>query len=1714
MATTTLRAICDQARRLLEQNDVDRSIAVAQHILEHFPDNLEAHRILGEAYLASRQFDQAQEAFSRVLYADPENIPALVGLGITYERQGKVDGAVREFEQALEIKSDLKELREQLLRLYTDSWGAERAQLRLSKPGLARLYAKGHMLPQAIQEFRSVIDDDPDRFDARVGLAEVLWRDGQEEAAALTCEEMLTRRDDVLKANLLLGYMKLAAGDPQGQHYWSVAQRLDPYQGVAHALFETLPTVEDPQTTLPDWDEGAWVEHQEQAERERRTQLEEELAARSPVVQPEEEFFAHAWLDPTEEKPPSTAATAFDTAPDDDFLASLLAFEALDQHQLAEVTDQSQASMDSEYAESDLKPFTLDDLDHPEPAAPPVVVPDVNATPDLPSEDDFNLDALLVPEAVTEEHAPSSAEGKAEEMELQTFSLDDLGLSDEDIAALDMASELSATTGEQPPAPGTFADEPLVREDADVQPFSLNDLGLSDEELASLDLGDADVGLDPGMLSEEPQFADDLMNLKPFDWSPEAGFSAEKAANDQVFESDVIDDLQPFSLDDLDLSDSALDEDMDRSSLPPSLQPFSLDDLGDMTLPPDTTSNTFGSPISHLPEEEEGGHEPSAFGWQQPASKSNTDFLRHGRDTTDSDEPEETSIFAKLKQRRQELPEEEEVPLPPVSIEKHDSLDLFSDDDISLRDDDEDSNQVVQELPEPEPAQEAEPELTLFSLDDLGLSGDEIAGLNLGQTEAVPGDLNPAQAAEPELTPFSLSELGLSAEEIAALEAGQTEAEPGELEPAQPTTAEPELTPFSLDELGLSADEMVGLDLGQTEAEPGELEPAQPTTAEPELTPFSLDELGLSADEMVGLDLGQTEAEPGELEPAQPTTAEPELTPFSLDELGLSADEMVGLDLGQTEAEPGELEPAQPTAAEPELTPFSLSELGLSAEEIAALEAGQTEARLGEPAEPEVSQAAEEPELTPFSLSELGLSAEEIAALDISDADAVDSMPSTESTEPPPASDESPAVHSAPPDAPAAQPEVTPFSLGDWGLDDDFSSLDAEIADLSRTENQSAMAEPLGDIQPFSLSDLGLGAEESTIFGAALRSDQSELGLTEEELADLNIGMFGDDGASRDMSSSPVDYDQELTGDFELDKLIRLGRQQGFVDLTDIIDIVDNPVAQPERIEEIGQALHLAGIEIRDGDEVIDMDEEYLEEDIAVLDDEQGDDLLAVDGDETDLAPFSLGELGLSAEEIAALGLEDDQSEVALPAAEPVAEPELTPFSLTELGLTPEEIAALEQGEQAAEPETSGAAESVAEPELTPFSLAELGLTPEEIAALEHGEQAMAAPPEPKTETEAPVLADPATEPELMPFSLAELGLTPEEIAVLEQGEQATIEVPEVDAPAAAEPSAEPELAPFSLAELGLSPDEIASVQSSSTNKPSIDMLAAAVAGLSASKGKEQDKDEDVFDFSVVDEHRDELATPVKRTEPRKHEEEVRPVSPEDAAFEPEELDTLDNIWEMVDTQLATPPVIPAPPVATPPEPPPAKPAPARGRSVPATARPAVTARSAAKSEPVVPQQPKPAAKSEPVVLQQPKPAATLERERRVAADNASSSAKSVTGRSSWRKSPTSFIPTGDETLDEYLRQIEIEPENHGLRLAIARLAGQTGRDDLALYEYKHLIKDKIALDQVVDELQELIEESEDRQVLQRLYRLLGDAYSQQSRFREAIAAYSWTFTS
>lgn len=100
---------------------------------------------------------------------------------------------------------------------------------------------------------------------------------------------------------------------------------------------------------------------------------------------------------------------------------------------------------------------------------------------------------------------------------------------------------------------------------------------------------------------------------------------------------------------------------------------------------------------------------------------------------------------------------------------------------------------------------------------------------------------------------------------------------------------------------------------------------------------------------------------------------------------------------------------------------------------------------------------------------------------------------------------------------------------------------------------------------------------------------------------------------------------------------------------------------------------------------------------------------------------------------------------------------------------------------------------------------------------------------------------------------------------------------------------------------------------------------------------------------------------------------------------------------------------------------------------------------------------------------------------------------------------------TGNDVIDAFLRQLDAEPENDVLRLAVARVVGQIGLYDLAVKQYRQLIKQNRQLDRVTSEIEDLIAYNSDHKLLQALHRALGDAYSKQGRLREAVDAYSWT---
>jgi tetratricopeptide (TPR) repeat protein len=1176
MATVSLQAIYDEARRLLEGGDAVRAIGMAQHMLAYYPDYLEAYRILGEAYLADRQVESATEAFSRVLRADPENIPAHVGLGIAFERAAKPDAAIAKFETALEIKPDLAELRSQLLRLYTDTYGSENAQLRLSRAGLARLYVKGHMLPQAIQEFRAVVAEQPQRLDTRVALAEALWRDGQAEAAVDVAGQTLREFPEALKPNLIVGYNLLSSGEPGGEPFWNKAHALDPYMGVARTLFETLPDADDTQPSLPEWDEQAWLEQQAQLRRDEQAALAVDPAPALAAIPTageaalDDELFGAAWLGDTDrsvgaperEGPPPVSPA------DDDFLAALLGAQtpAMPEPAPSEAADLPPAAIapfslddldSAAAAPREAQPFSLDDLEQTE-------QPARSLTPFSLDDDDFGLD--MTPEAL-----PLQADQAAEQLATALppaepgpaapppFSLDELDADDEPVPL-----SLQELGLEETPAPAT---EP------ELTPFSLSDLGLTDEEISLL--GGASTTADLPPAQPEP--------------TADANMPAE---------------LKPFSLDELDLDFGGEAATGGSAGLPQSLQPFSLDDpaLASLDEPPQQDEPIALPP---LPTDEE-AQQQGVYSWSEPSSRLGTNFARPQSEETQP--AGEESIFSKLMQRRKSDESAQPEPQSPAPVADHElDMSLFSHDDVPLRED----------APEP-----ALPPAGAAALGAAALA----AGLAAGQQQEAAQSATSQQAATPE-----------SAEATRAT-----------------GDEEPELVPFSLAELGLSDDEIAALGLGEagtSSPSPSEAPPSQaPTMAAPAPAP--------------------SPPAPADAAPP-PATEEPELMPFSLAELGLNDDEFAPLELDESLSD--EAVPAEDSSG-----------LGLSFEEIEAFDFGDFDLPAEQPAASQslAPAPAPEPAAEPFDFSGLdSLSEMDAIADNAADADA----------------------------------DTEAFDLR--GLDNvgntaDYAEPAAPLpADLDIDDVGAALAE--GTLQPFSLADLGLSPEEI----AALGLDETPANTPEE----TPLTSF-----ANNVDLPPSDASQ--FDDPSLTRLLELGRRQAYVDINDIIAEVTDPVAEADRIEAIGQQLHEAGIQIRDGDEIIDMDEvEYADdefgadagedEDFSSALDVPADRAAASEQSEPELTPFSLAELGLSEDEIAMLGLEEQgataEAAVELPReifGEPTAadqpaptqsdapaEPELVPFSLEDLGLTPDEIAMLSS--EATELGESSAAPSQPQPE-------------------------------------------------------------------------------------------------------------------------------------------------------------------------------------------------------------------------------------------------------------------------------------------------------------------------------------------------------------------------------------------------------------------------------
>ncbi|HEY4033828.1 MAG TPA: tetratricopeptide repeat protein [Ktedonobacteraceae bacterium] len=237
IAQKTLRDSFQETEDAISSGRVDTALANCQSFLASFPESLEAQRLLGEVYLAQGRLEEALHAFDWVLTNDPENVLAYCNRAMVSERMSDVDTALDCYQQAYELSRGNGQIREEFTKL---SARVGQQGFVFSRAGLARLYVRGDLLSQAVQEWEAVLTATPERLDARTGLLETYWREGSLDHVEELATQILQGVPGCVKALLLLAHVTASKDMARAQALLRQVEALDPDLVMAQELFADM----------------------------------------------------------------------------------------------------------------------------------------------------------------------------------------------------------------------------------------------------------------------------------------------------------------------------------------------------------------------------------------------------------------------------------------------------------------------------------------------------------------------------------------------------------------------------------------------------------------------------------------------------------------------------------------------------------------------------------------------------------------------------------------------------------------------------------------------------------------------------------------------------------------------------------------------------------------------------------------------------------------------------------------------------------------------------------------------------------------------------------------------------------------------------------------------------------------------------------------------------------------------------------------------------------------------------------------------------------------------------------------------------------------------------------------------------------------------------------------------------------------------------------
>lgn len=251
MPRISLRTYEKEIEEMIEQNQLSEAVAHCKQILQFFPKNISTYRILGKAFLEARQYKETADIFTRVLTVFPDDFIAHAGMSIVREAEGNLDAAIWHMQLAFDSQPSNIAIQAELKRLFDLRDGTHPDKIRLTRGALVRMYARGELFQQAIDEIKSALTEEPRRMDLQIFLAKMYFLAGDQEEALSISERLINDLPYSFELNKILVAILHASETPKKAETFSKRLvELNPYQAYVNENYPSEDQVPDEKVVI------------------------------------------------------------------------------------------------------------------------------------------------------------------------------------------------------------------------------------------------------------------------------------------------------------------------------------------------------------------------------------------------------------------------------------------------------------------------------------------------------------------------------------------------------------------------------------------------------------------------------------------------------------------------------------------------------------------------------------------------------------------------------------------------------------------------------------------------------------------------------------------------------------------------------------------------------------------------------------------------------------------------------------------------------------------------------------------------------------------------------------------------------------------------------------------------------------------------------------------------------------------------------------------------------------------------------------------------------------------------------------------------------------------------------------------------------------------------------------------------------------------------